>query len=127
MLFPAVTGLGVPLLVTARSQRLPTPVTIVVLLLLAFGSDVVAVTEEFAVSGPPAILAGTLTTMTISAALPEARPEESVQTTFPLDPTAGVVQVQPAGARTDSNVVGPGVASVKLTPFATAGPLFVMV
>src|SRR5579863_1129200 len=127
MLLPATTGLGVPALVTARSQRSPTPVTTVVLLLLKFGSEVVAVTEEFAVTALPGVFAGTLTTMTISADVPEPRLAVSLHTTFPVAPTAGVVQVHPAGASTDSKVVGPGVASVRLTPVAGAGPLFVMV
>ena len=112
MLLPAVTGLGLPALVTERSQRSPTPTITVVVLLLEFGSDVVAVTEELAVIGPPNTLAGTFTTITMSAALPAARLAESVQITFPLDPTAGAVHVQPAGAITDSNVVFVGVGSV---------------
>jgi hypothetical protein len=112
MLPPAVTGLGVPALVTARSQRSTTSITTVVLLLPKVGSEVVAVTEELAVIVPPAVFAGTFTTTTMSAALPEPRAAESEQTTFPVDPTAGVVHVQPDGASTDSNVVFVGVASV---------------
>ena len=112
MLPPAVTGLGVPAFVTARSQRSPTPTTTVVVLLLRFGSEVVAVIDEFAVIVPPAVFAGTFTTITMSAALPEVRLAVSVQTTFPVDPTAGVVHVQPDGASTDSNIVFVGVGSV---------------
>src|SRR6478672_9770039 len=104
MLLPAVTGLGLPLFVTVRSQLALTPVCTVVLLLLRFGSDVVAVTDELAVMFPPAVLAGTFTTTTMSAEVPEARLAESVQLIVPVEPTAGVVQVQPAGASTDWNV-----------------------
>lgn len=127
MLLPATTGLGVPALVTAKSQRVPTPVMTVVLLLLKIGSGVVAVTEEFAVTGPPAVLGGTLTTITMSAAVPEPRLAVSLHTTFPVEPTAGEVQVHPAGASTDSKVVFVGTGSVKLTPAAAARPLFVIV
>jgi len=112
MLLPAVTGLGLPVFVTVRSQRSPTPTITVVVLLLEFGSDVAAVTEEFAVIVPPSTVAGTFTTITMSAALPEARMAESVQTTFPVDPTGGAVHVHPDGASTDSNVVFVGVVSV---------------
>jgi len=127
MLLPASTGLGVPAFVTPKSQRVPTPVMTVVVLLPRFGSDVVAVTEEFAVTGPPVVLGGTLTTITMSAEVPEPRFAVSLHTTFPVDPTAGEVQVHPAGASTDSKVVLVGVGSVKLRPAAAAGPLLVMV
>ena len=95
-----------------------------VLLLAEVGSLVVAVTDEFAVIVPAATVAGTFTTTIMSAVAPTAR-LGSVQFTFPVPPTAGVVQIQPAGADTDWNVVFVGVASVKLTPAAAAGPLFV--
>ena len=126
MFEPAATGLGVPLLVTARSQASETGVVTVVLLFAEFGSVVVAVTEEFAVIVPAAMVDGTFTTTMMSADVPEAI-VVSVQFTFPVAPTAGEVHVQPAGAKTDSKVVFVGVASVKLTPEADAGPLFVTV
>src|SRR3984957_18909 len=126
MLAPAATGFGVPLLVTARSQSSFTPVKTVVLLLLAFGSEVVALTEEFAVRLPWATVDGTFTTKTMFAVAPDARLAESLQVTVPAVPTAGVIHVQPAGASTDWNVVLVGVASVKLAPAAGAGPLLVM-
>src|SRR5579864_3565436 len=126
MFAPAATGLGVPLLVTAKSQAAPTLVETVVLLLDELGSLVVAVTDEFAVIVVGATLAGTFTTTIMSADAPEAR-LGSLQVTVPVAPTAGVVQVHPAGAITDWNVVFVGVASVKTTPDDAAGPLFVMV
>lgn len=127
MLFPARTGLGVPTFVTARSHLSCAYTWVVVVLLPGFGSDVVAATEEVAVISPAAVAAGTLTTTTIFAEVAEARLAESVQLIIPVPPTAGVVQFHPAGARTDSNVVLVGVASVKLAPVAAAGPLFVIV
>ena len=68
----------------------------------------------------------TFTAMIMSAEAPDAR-LASVQFTFPVAPTAGVVQVQPAGTDTEANVVFGGVASVKLTAEAAAGPLLVTV
>ena len=45
----------------------------------------------------------------------------------PVPPTGGVVQVHPAGAPTDANVVFGGVVSASLRLTATCGPLFVTV
>ena len=64
------------------------------------GSVVVADTDEVAVIVAATTLAGTFTTTTMSADAPDAR-LGSVQVTFPVPPTAGVVQVHPAGANTD--------------------------
>jgi hypothetical protein len=97
MFAPAATGLGVPLLVTIRSQTSLTLVTtIVVLVFTEFDADSV----EVAVIAAAVTVGATFTTTTISAASPTAK-VGSVQTTFPVAPTAGVVQVQPAGASTD--------------------------
>jgi hypothetical protein len=100
MVEPAVTGLGLPLLVTVRSQAMFTLVVTVVLLLAALGSEVVADTVEVAVIVGATTVGATLTTTIMSADAPAAR-VGSVQVTFPVPPTAGVVQVHPAGARTD--------------------------
>ena len=100
MFDPAVTGLGLPLLVTVRSQETLTLVVTVVLLLAKLGSDVVADTVEVAVIVPAADGA-TFTTTTILSDAAAARLAVSLQVTFPVPPTAGVVQVQPAGASTD--------------------------
>jgi sirohydrochlorin ferrochelatase len=127
IVFPAVTGFGIPLLVTARSQATFTSVVTVVLLLPLLGSAVVAETEEVVVIVPIATVEGTFNTTTISAEVDAARLEPSVQLIVPVAPTAGVVQVHPAGASTDWNVVFAGVASVKAAPAAAAGPLFVTV
>jgi hypothetical protein len=123
---PAATGLGIPLLVTARSQATTTGVEIVVVLFAVVGSLVVAVTFEVAEIVPAATVDGTLTTTTMSAEALATR-LGSLHVTVPVAPTAGEVQVQPAGAETDSNVVFVGVASVKTTPDDVAGPLLVTV
>jgi hypothetical protein len=123
MFAPTVTGLGLPLLVTVRSQAMITlVVTVVVLVVTEFEADRL----DVAVIVGATTLGATLTTTTMFAEAPTAR-LGSVQVTFPVEPTAGVVQVQPAGAKTDWNVVFSGVASVKLTVVAAAGPLFVTV
>jgi hypothetical protein len=122
----AATGLGVPALVTERSQATFTLVVTVVLLFAEVGSEVVAETDEVAVIVPMATLDGTLSTTTMSADVPELKLPVSLHVMVPVAPTAGVVQVQPAGADTDWKVVFVGVASVKVAPLATAGPLLVM-
>jgi len=78
MLFPAATGLGVPLFVTERSQITVTPVVTVVLLFAAFGSDVEVETADVAVIVSVATVDGTFTTTTMSAEDPEPRLELSV-------------------------------------------------
>src|SRR5258708_29543842 len=121
MLLPANTGFGVPLLVTAKSQSGVTLVTTVVLLLAALGSPVVAEMEEFAVIVATTTVEATFTTTMMSADAPAARVGS-------LQVTEGVMtQVQPTGAETEANVVLAGIASVKVTAEADAGPLFVTV
>jgi hypothetical protein len=70
--------------------------TVVVLVLTEFVEDSV----EVAVIVGATTLGGTLTTTTMSAAVPAAK-LGLVHVTFPVAPTAGVTQVQPAGATTD--------------------------
>src|SRR6267143_1225168 len=117
MLLPAITGLGLPLLVTARSQFALTFVTTVVLLFAALGSPVVAEIDEFAVMVATTTDGATFTTTMMSADAPAAR-VGSVQVT-----EAVMTQVQPAGAETETNVVLAGIASVKFTAEAATGPL----
>src|SRR6266567_4634928 len=100
MFEPAVTELGLPLFVTVKSQAMFTLVITVVVLLAALGSEVVADTVEVAVIVGATTVGATFTTTIMSADAPAAR-VGSVQVTFPVLPTAGVVQVHPAGARTD--------------------------
>jgi len=126
MVPPTWTGLGVPLFVTARSQTAMTGVVIVVLLLAELGSLVVEETEEFAVIEATATLGARFTTTMMFADALKAK-VGSLQVTLPVPPTAGAVQVQPAGAETETNVVLVGTASRKLTAEAGPGPLFVTV
>jgi hypothetical protein len=122
MLFPAVTGFGSPLLVTVKSHLSTTGVLTVVLLLPRLGSVVTDdETEEFAVIVEAAVLTGTFTVTRMFTEALTAR-LESVHVTEVV-----VVQVQPAGADTETNVVPVGIASTKLTVEAAAGPLLVTV
>ena len=119
---PAVTGLGLPLLVTVRSQAGATVVATVVLLLARLGSVVTEdETEEFAVIVPAATVGATLTTIIMSDVAPAA-------TLGLLQVTEAVTaQVHPAGADTEETVVFAGTGSLNITVEAVAGPLFVIV
>jgi hypothetical protein len=93
-----------------------------VLLLLKVGSVVPEEeTEEFAVIVATATVGARFTTTMMSADAPAAT-LGLVQVT-----EAVTVHVQPAGAESDTKVVLAGIASVKLTGDAAAGPLFVTV
>jgi len=97
-----------------------TLVTTVVLLLLGVGSVVPeAETEEFAVIVATATVEARFTTTMMFADAP-ATTLGLVQVT-----EAVTVHVHPAGAESDTKVVLAGIASVKLTVDAAAGPLFV--
>ena len=122
---PTAAGLGVPVLVTAKSQAAVSGVLITVLLLAELGSVLVDETEEVAVIGVAKTVDAVFTTTMMFADALRAR-LGLVQVTLPVPPTAGVVQVQPAGAETEANVVLAGTGSRKLTPLAAPGPLLVI-
>ena len=92
MLFPATTGLGLPLSVTVRSQASRTLVTTVILLV----AELVAETDGFAEIVATETVGARFTTTMMSADAPEAR-LGSVHVTEVV-----TVQVQPAGAETDT-------------------------
>ncbi len=87
--------------------------------LVSFGVVTFAVFTMTSVPG--ATPAPAFTTTVIDGAAPTAR-LVSVQLTEPLSPTAGVVQVQPAPALSDTNVVPAGSGSLTCTGAATGGP-----
>src|ERR1700734_617012 len=97
MVPPAATGLGVPLLLTARSHAAVTGVLVLVVMVRAL----VAETDEVAAIAAAVTLGGTLTTTMMEAEVVTAK-LVSVQVIFPVAPTAGVVPVQPAGAETEA-------------------------
>src|SRR5947208_618943 len=129
MSWPAVTGSGEPLLVTARSAEVPTVVVAVEVLFEAFDSVVVEATvATFVIVAPFGVAAFTLTTSVKPALAPAARVTR-VQVTVPGLPAAGVVQpkVGPLVWVRDTKVVPAGRTSVRLTLWASEGPAFATV
>ena len=65
-------------------------------------------------------------TVSVKTALPA--PNEAIeQEIAPPEPTAGVVQPQPAGSESETNVVPAGSVSSRVTAAAALGPPFVTV
>jgi hypothetical protein len=127
MLDPATTGLGEATFVpdSWAPAVVPTMVAATAMLLLELGS----LTDELTVAGlvitvPFAVPELTLTTSEkVAAVLPPIF--KFVQTTLPVLPTGGVVQLQPAGAAIEANVVFAGTASTSVAWSAALGPLLV--
>jgi hypothetical protein len=101
MLLPAVTGDGAPELATTKSTALLTIVLSVVELLGTFGSLTVEVIDELAVMVVPSAVAAFTFTLTLMFATVPAVTLGFMHVVVPVAPTAGVTQVQPAGALTD--------------------------
>src|SRR6266550_5441157 len=111
---PEITGSGLAILVTEMSALVPiTMVEVVELLFSSLGSKVVVLTVAVFVKKVPGVAsAGTWTTNVKTSPLVKER-LGFVQSTVPLAPTAGVVQVQPAGADSDTNVSVAGSGSFR--------------
>ena len=113
-LLPAVTGSGESIFATDKSVDVATVLVVVPVLLLVLGSGTgeLAV-AEFAMRVPLVVFAFTFTTSVnvIDAPTPVVVPNP-VAVTFPVPPTAGVVDVHPAGAEKETKVVFAGTASV---------------
>src|SRR5436309_2164144 len=125
MSVPDVASAGA-LLVIARSAAW-TVVVAVAVLLRRLGSEVVEVTVAvLEIVVPSGVLGLTWTTMVNVAVAPLAR-DAVVQLTVPVEPTAGVVQVQPAGCVSDWKVVCGGRGSLMVTLTAAFGPALPMV
>lgn len=112
-------------IVSSAPADAPTIVEAEAVLLLEFGS----LTEELAeavsvITVPFAVPVFTFVISEKVAAVPPAI-LRSVQTTLPVLPTGGVVQVQPAGAAMETNVVLVGTASTRVVLSAALGPLLV--
>ena len=126
ILFPAVTGSGVSTFVTETSAEVATVVVAVAVLLpvvVSVGEVTVAV---LVIVVPAAAEALAFTTsVKVCAPLPagKASPPVRVAVTVP----AVLVQVQPAGAVQDTNVVLAGTGSVNVTVWASLGPTLVTV
>ena len=104
-------------------------------LLERFGSPTVLVTEGVAeMTVPAATPALTLTTNGKLAEAPASRVAERVQVKVPVEPTAMVLQVQPAGTvkpvgtvEFEESVVLAGMVTVNVALVSVAGPLLVTV
>jgi hypothetical protein len=85
-----------------------------------------AETEAVALSVvPPATELGTCVTIVNVACAAEFIVAEREQVIVPLVPAEGVLQVHPAGAASDTNVVGAGSGRLTEAALAVLGPLFV--
>src|SRR2546422_2453722 len=125
MSVPDVASAGA-LLVIARSAA-RTVVVAMAVLLRRLGSEVVEVTVAvLEIVVPSGVLGLTWTTMVKVGVAPLAE-AGVVQLTVPVEPTAGVVQIQPAGLLIDWKVVSGGRASSILTLAAVFGPALVTV
>ncbi len=125
MFCPAVTGSGESVFVTIRSARVFTVVVAVAALSVASGS--VVLLETFAVLEIDAPFAALVFTLTTSVNVPDAFAARLAfeQEIVPVAPTAGVVQLKPAGLASETKVVFVGTASVNVTLVALLGPVFV--
>ena len=114
-------------MVTAMSAWLACATVTFAVALLFEGLGSVMDEEPMSVSVmtvPVAVPAFTFVTSVNEAVEPAAR-VAMLQVTVPVAPTAGVVQLHEPGLARETKVVFVGIASVKLTVMAVAGPLFV--
>jgi len=120
---PALTGSGVSTFVTDRSaDPVPTVVVAVPLSLPGFRSVVVEeAVAVFVMTVPSATPAPTLTS-SVKTAVPIVMLGLE-QDTVPAAPTAGVVQDQPPGDDSDTNVVFAGSVSESAAVMALLGPV----
>jgi hypothetical protein len=111
--------------VTLALFALATTTLAVALLLVKFGTMFEAVAVSVSpIFVPEAVLEFTCST-TVKFAVALTASVVAVQVMVPALPTAGFVQVHPAGAVTDWKFVFGGVVWVKLSVVAAAGPLLV--
>jgi len=111
-----------------RIRRLaPVDVVVVVAVIMLFadtGSSAEVTVAVFEMTVPFAVAAFTFT-VSVKVALPLAGRVAIEQFTVPVPPTAGVVQLQPAGEDRDTNVVLDGNVSDRATVIASAAVRFV--
>ena len=104
-----------------------TPVVAVALLLPVFGSVVVALMEAVAVNVPLDAGFTLATTVIVTGDADTLKPPVKLQLTVPVAPTAGGVQLTPAGAVSEANVVLAFSGKLNATPVALLGPALVAV
>src|SRR5438034_1034468 len=124
---PGRTGSGESVLVTARSASARTVVVAVALLLPVLASAVVELTVAVLEIVLPSSAAGLTWTPRVKVAVAPLANEAVVQFTVPVEPAAGVVQLQPAGVGIDWNVVCDGNGSFMVTLAAAFGPALLTV
>src|SRR5258708_6134683 len=127
MLFPAVTGLGVPVMVMPTMAEVTTGIVTVAEcgLVESVGLDNVAVSVMFV---PLGVLELTWT-MTVKVAEAPAARLAAAQLIVPVPPAAGVVQAKagPLVSVSETKVVLLGMLSVSSAFWASEGPLLVTV
>src|SRR3989441_184440 len=124
---PGVTGFGEPVLVIARSASARTVVVAMAVLLRRFASKVAELTVAVLVSVLPSGAAGLTWTARVKVAVAPLANKAVVQFTVPVEPAAGVVQLQPVGVGIDWNVVCAGNGSFMITLAAAFGPALLTV
>src|SRR5580693_4693832 len=127
MSLPAVTGLGVALLVTVTCAPVTGPTTVLTdaVLLLEFESLAEELTD--AVSLMTVRFATPVFTFVTKVNVAAVDPAMSrfVHTTLPELPTPGLMQLHPAGAEIETKVVLLGTVATRVALSAALGPLFV--
>src|SRR4029453_7396092 len=116
-----VSDLLVPVIVQTAA---PTPMVVVVVaaLFVVTGSVVAdATVAVFVMTVPLTTPAFTLPT-SVTVATADAATLGFMQLTVPVLPTTGVVQVHPAAAASETNVVLAGMTSVSVAEVAASGP-----
>src|SRR5437660_1020171 len=127
MLFPAVTGLGVPVIgmATTVADATTDVVTVAVLLLELLSCVLLETTAELVMVEPLGVLELTWTTMVNVAEAPAAK-VESVPLIVPVPPAGGLVNVKvtPLFWVSDTKVVLAGMAPVSFSLFFPYATLF---
>src|SRR5262245_58031988 len=120
-----MTGSGESTLVTARSAWALAVVVAVARLLAVLASAVPPATWAVLVRVVPAATPPLTRTTRVKIAVSPAATVARVLLTVPVPPTGGVALDQPAGDVKDTNVVLAGTVSVRLTFWASLGPVLV--
>jgi hypothetical protein len=114
--------------VTERSADVATVVVAVPLSSPEFPSAAAEVAVAVFVRTVPAVTDGSTATTRVKSTPGLVTAKEGLeQETFPVAPTAGVVQDQPPGDESETNVVPDGRTSSNNAETAASGPLFVTV
>jgi hypothetical protein len=118
-----VTGSGAPdfVIVSVGLAGAATVLSASEVLLLLIGSGVVELTVATLARIVPSLTEGETVVTTVKSTLPAAN-DAVEQVMVPLDPTAGVVQLQPAFGEIDWKRTPAGNGSVSVTVDASSGP-----